>query len=163
MARSAIRWPRGSAEVSRLVAAGFGLGYAPHAPGTVASFAAAVVGARVPRGRLAVLAAIAGVGGWIAVRRVPEGEADPGWIVVDEVAGQWLALLATPPESTMGAVAAFALFRLFDGYKIGPVGWADRRGGMVGVMLDDVVAGAMAAGLLAAARRAVPGWRGWRC
>jgi len=151
------------ARLSRLVAAGFGLGYAPLAPGTVASLAAAIAGARVPRDRLAALAAIAAIGGWMAVRRVPEGDADPGWIVVDELAGQWLALLGTPPESTLGAVAAFGLFRVLDAGKIGPVGWADRRGGMAGVMLDDILAGAIAAGLLAAARRVTPGWRGWRC
>ncbi len=143
--------------VSRLVAAGFGLGYAPVAPGTLASIAATVVGAGVPRGKLAVLAAIAGVGGWLAVRRVPEGEADPGWIVVDEVAGQWITLLATPPASTLGAAAAFTLFRLFDVAKLGPVGWAERRGGAVGVMLDDLLAGAIAAGLIAASRRATRG------
>jgi phosphatidylglycerophosphatase A len=151
------------ADLSRLIASGLGLGYTSRrAPGTAASLVAALVGARVPRGRLAVFAAAAGIGGWIAVRRVPEGLADPGWIVVDEIAGQWLALLAVPPESTLGAAAAFALFRVLDGHKLGPVGWADRRGGMVGVMLDDIVAGAIAAGLLAAARRATPGWRWWR-
>lgn len=146
------------ARLSRLIAAGFGLGYAPLAPGSVASLAATAVGAGVPRGRLAVLATIAGVGGWAAVRRVPEGAADPGWVVVDEIAGQWIALLATPPGSALGAAAAFALFRLFDVAKLGPVGWAERRGGAAGVVLDDVVAGAMAAGLIAAAR----GWRRWR-
>ena len=44
-----------------------------------------------------------------------------------------------------GWVVAFALFRLFDIKKWGPVGWADRRGDPLGVMLDDVIAGVFAA------------------
>ncbi len=121
------------------------------------------MGARAPRGPLAALAVLATAGGWLAVRRaVPEPDADPGWVVVDEVAGQWIALLGSPSGSTVGAAAAFALFRLLDITKVGPVGWAERRGGAFGVMADDVVAGALAAVLVAAARQARPGWRGWR-
>ena len=149
------------ARLSRLVAAGFGLGWMSFASGTAASLAATLVGARMPRGRLAAFAALATAGGWVAVRRaVPEPDADPGWVVVDEVAGQWIALLGSPRGSTVGAAVAFALFRVLDITKRGPVGWAERRGGAFGVMADDVVAGVLAAGVLAAARRATPGWRG---
>ena len=79
---------------------------------------------------------------------------DPSEIVIDEVAGQWLALLpvafggwhAGVPLTTLwpGWLAAFILFRLFDIWKPGPIGWADRRGDAIGVMLDDVIAGAFA-------------------
>ena len=79
---------------------------------------------------------------------------DPSEIVIDEVAGQWIALLpvvfggwnAGVPLSALwpGWIAAFVLFRLFDIWKPGPVGWADRRGGAVGVMLDDLIAGVFA-------------------
>ncbi len=151
------------ARLSRLVAAGFGLGWVPVTPGTAGALAATLVGARVPRGWLAALAVLATAGGWLVVRRaVPERDADPGWVVVDEIAGQWIALLAAPRGSVVGAAAAFTLFRLFDIVKRGPVGWADRRGGTFGVMADDVIAGALAAGMLAAARQATPGWKGWR-
>ena len=44
-----------------------------------------------------------------------------------------------------GWIAAFVMFRLFDIIKPGPIGWADRRNDAVGVMLDDVIAGAFAA------------------
>jgi phosphatidylglycerophosphatase A len=47
--------------------------------------------------------------------------------------------------SFWGVVLAFALFRLFDVWKPGPVGWADRQPGAFGVMADDLVAGALAA------------------
>ncbi len=80
---------------------------------------------------------------------------DPDWIVIDEVAGIWLALLpvsvgATYAQASIlalwpGWVTAFLAFRLFDIWKPGPVGWADRLGGAKGVMLDDLIAGAMAA------------------
>jgi phosphatidylglycerophosphatase A len=52
---------------------------------------------------------------------------------------------------------AFLLFRAFDILKPGPVGWADRRKGAFGVMLDDVVAGALAAGVIGLLRTAWPG------
>ena len=51
-----------------------------------------------------------------------------------------------------GWVGAFVLFRLFDIWKPGPVGWADRRSGTAGVMLDDLIAGVLAGlGVIAAA------------
>ncbi len=80
---------------------------------------------------------------------------DPSEIVIDEVCGQWIALLplafgaARQDVSILalwpGWIAAFALFRLFDITKWGPVGWADRKHGPTGVMLDDVIAGIFAA------------------
>ena len=77
---------------------------------------------------------------------------DPSEIVIDEVAGQWLALLFPAagfwmrdmPMVWPGAVAAFALFRLFDITKPWLVGRADRRGDAAGVMLDDLWAGLFA-------------------
>ena len=53
--------------------------------------------------------------------------------------------------------AAFVLFRLFDIVKPGPVGWADRKGGAAGIMADDLIAGAIAAGILWAVRGRWPG------
>lgn len=80
---------------------------------------------------------------------------DPSEFVLDEVAGQFLALWAISyPAWSRGIdiaalwpgwIAAFLLFRLFDVTKPGPVGWADRKKGPVGVMMDDVIAGALAA------------------
>ncbi len=80
---------------------------------------------------------------------------DPSEIVVDELVGQWIAILPLSfGASHAGAdilalwpgwIAAFVLFRLFDIWKPGPIGWADRRGDALGVMLDDVLAGVAAA------------------
>lgn len=95
--------------------------------------------------------------GWWATAAATRGKADhdPSEIVIDEVVGQWIALLpvafglartgADPLALWPGLVAAFVLFRLFDILKPGPVGWADQRHDALGVMLDDVVAGWLAA------------------
>lgn len=65
---------------------------------------------------------------------------DPGWVVIDEIAAQWLVLLAVPQRVWL-YVAAFLAFRLFDIWKPFPVSWCDRnvKGGF-GIMLDDVAA-----------------------
>jgi phosphatidylglycerophosphatase A len=97
------------------------------------------------------------LGGLWATADVTAGRDDPdaAEIVIDEVVGQWIAFLPVSVGAAHvganltalwpGWVAAFVLFRLFDIWKPGPVGRADRRGDAVGVMLDDVIAGAVAA------------------
>ena len=132
---------------ARMIASGLGSGYAPKAPGTVGSLVALLLGVPLMLGPiwalpLAILLAI-GLGLWSIPRA--GGTEDPGWVVIDEFAGQWIAMLALSRVALPGLIAAFALFRLFDITKPGPVGWADRRHGAVGVMLDDVIAGALAA------------------
>ncbi len=94
--------------------------------------------------------------GWWATAIVTRGatDHDPSEIVIDELAGQWIALLPLLyaawshdiPALALypGWISAFLLFRLFDITKPGPIGWADRRGDALGVMLDDVIAGAFA-------------------
>ncbi len=145
-------------EPAVLIATGFGSGLSPWAPGTVASLLAAVLWwlllghLGLWAQSMAVAAAFAG-GVFVCqrvVRRHRLGD-DPG-IVVDELVGCWIALLAAP-RSVLWAGAALLLFRVADIAKPWPVGWADRtvKGGL-GIMLDDVLAGAMAAGALFAAQ-----------
>ncbi|TDL83594.1 phosphatidylglycerophosphatase A [Palleronia sediminis] len=149
------------ATLPRLIAT-FGLvGYLRPAPGTWGSLAALPVFwvLHVLGGPVACVLGIAaayGLGHW-ATAKMTAGSAhsDPGEIVIDEVAGQWVALMPVSIGSAFagaaildlwpGWLAGFALFRLFDILKPGPVGWADRRGDVTGVMLDDVIAGALAA------------------
>ena len=68
-------------------------------------------------------------------------------VVIDEVAGQWIALLAVPLEWRW-YLLAFLLFRLFDIVKPGPVRMAENLPGGIGVMADDIVAGVLAAACL---------------
>ena len=74
---------------------------------------------------------------------------DPQDVVIDEVAGQMLALAFAPPHWAW-YLAGFALFRLFDITKPFPANWCDRnlKGG-IGVMADDLVAGLYAMILIA--------------
>jgi phosphatidylglycerophosphatase A len=146
--------------IPRLIAAGFGCGDAPVAPGTVASLAAVVLGAallKLSPWALAAAAAVATLGGVWAIGSAGVGAADPGWVVIDEVAGQWITLLALPAPSWRGLAAAFLLFRLLDIAKPPPISWADRRSGPVAVMADDVIAGAIGVAVLLLARLFWPG------
>lgn len=143
--------------VARFIASGGGTGLAPFAPGTIASVVAVLIGTGILLvspyllAAAAILATIAGV--WALTHEpVPD---DPGWVVVDEFAGQWIALLGVGTVAPLEIAAAFALFRAFDILKPGPVGWADRQHGVFGIMADDIIAGALAAGVLWAARLAL--------
>lgn len=143
-----------------LIAEGFGLGRLGPAPGTLASAAALV-----PGGLLLAFAPLAlpwavlaaSLAGLWAIARLGVAAADPPAVVIDEVAGQWLALLALPGPSWRGILAAFLLFRFLDIVKPGPIGWADRQKTPAGVMGDDLAAGALAAGVLWAAGQRWPG------
>ena len=73
------------------------------------------------------------------------GEKDPGWIVIDEWAGLFVALIGVNPASVWMVLSAFCFFRLFDVVKPGPVAWAERLPGAAGIMADDLVAGALSA------------------
>ncbi len=139
---------------ARLLAGFFGCGRSPIAPGTVGSLAAIVLGAgllRLPPIVLPLAILAATFGGLWAIRtgRIDE---DPGWVVIDEVAGQWVALLGLATATPLGLLAAFLIFRLLDVAKPGPVGWADRQAGAAGIMADDLIAGAITAGILWAVR-----------
>lgn len=140
--------------VPTLIANGLGLGRAPAAQGTVASAAATLVGAGLLAWSvwaLAAAAVAATLAGLWAVARAGADD-DPGWVVIDEIAGQWITLLALPRPGAIWLLAGFLLFRLLDIAKPGPIGWADRRHDPLGVMADDVIAGAIGAILLLAVR-----------
>ncbi len=140
-----------------LVATLGGAGRLRPGPGTWGS---AVVLPLVLAGPLACLA-LAGLfaiaGWWAAGRVLQDGGEDPGWFVADEGAGMLLALAALPGPSWAGVALAFALFRVLDIAKPWPVSWADRQPGALGVMLDDILAGGIAACLLLLFGALLPG------
>ena len=142
-----------------MIASGLGIGCVPVAGGTLASAVATLAGAGMMIGTpyaLPAAALLATFGGLWAVRAA-RVEGDPGWVVIDEFAGQWIAMLALVRMTPLGLLAAFLLFRFLDISKAGPVGWADRQHGPVGVMADDVIAGGIAAGILWAVQSHWPG------
>ncbi len=134
------------------IATCFGIGYLKPGPGTWASLAAALLwlGAAItlhpsPQMLLvALLAAIlvaiaAGVPAATIVER-QSGRTDPGFVVIDEVIGQWIALLGCPADWAHGLVALI-LFRLFDITKPFPIRRFERLPAGWGIVFDDVAAG----------------------
>lgn len=136
--------------MARLVASGFGMGRVPVAAGTAASAVATFVGAALLLASpvwLALAAVAATLGGFWAIGSA-RIEGDPGWVTIDEFAGQFIVMLAVPEVSPGWLVTAFLLFRVLDITKLGPVGWADRQHGAFGIMADDVIAGILGALIL---------------
>ena len=141
-----------------------GVGFLPVAPGTAGALVGIlifVIFSPVHPVLLGLsLAALLYLGAWASDGAEARfGRKDDGRIVIDEVVGQLVTLLpltlrpgAGGPAPWAWLVSGFVLFRVFDIWKPGPVAWAERRfqGGM-GVMMDDVVAGALGAAVLAAA------------
>jgi phosphatidylglycerophosphatase A len=150
--------------MSRLIASFFGVGFFPVAPGTAGSAVALMAGAALmlgPPWLLPAAAAVAASAGFLAIRRaVTDPEADPGWVVIDEVAGQWIAMLGLAGVSLTGLVAAFVGFRVLDVWKPGPVGWADRQSGAFGIIADDILAGGAVAVVLYVIRLVIASWQG---
>jgi phosphatidylglycerophosphatase A len=145
--------------VTALVVTWFGSGWLPWAPGTWGSLAAlpfawSILAYGGGAGTLALAAlAVFALGCWTSEIAVRETHTeDPGWIVIDEVVGQWLTLLAAP-FTFAGFAAAFVLFRVFDIWKPWPIRVVDRnlKGGL-GVMADDVLAAIYAAAVLIVGR-----------
>ena len=144
--------------IKKLVLSCFGIGFSPMAPGTLASlltlliflaihhfYPAAAVGGAV----VVVMMILASV---LCLLFAGQAEKqydtkDPGWIVIDEVAGQAIALL--PAAITSGkvlvyAIAAFVLFRILDILKPPPIREMQQIEGGLGILIDDLVAGIMA-------------------
>lgn len=131
-----------------LMATGFASGLLRPAPGTWGSAAAVLVYAMTLSHLpilvvLGVIVTSAVLGVVICGRTATDwGVHDHGAIVWDEWVGQWIALIGLASEPLYWLVG-FVCFRVLDIWKPGPIGWADRRftGGM-GIMLDDILAGA---------------------
>jgi len=141
------------------IASGGGTGYAPKAPGTFGALLGLAIGAlllRLGHGPLFAGIIVVSLLGWWSIWAAG-GQNDPGWIVIDEVAGQFIAMLALPRPGWPGLLLAFALFRLFDITKPGPIGWADKRHDALGVMADDWIAGGFAFAVLLIAIHIFPG------
>lgn len=144
---------RMSNKLALLLASWFGCGYSPFAPGTAGSAAAlAIVWPAVaiwrwtPLHFLALAAAILIPAVWSAGAAARlRGVSDPGVVVIDEVVGQWIALSGATVLNWKSCAAAFFLFRALDIWKPAPARQAERLHGGVGIVADDVVAGAYSA------------------
>jgi len=133
----------------------FGAGFGKPGPGTWGSIAAALLWfaavrlAHLPPLQTAIaswgcglLALFIGIPAATIVER-ESGREDPGYVVLDEVCGQWIALAASPANWAYVLVAVL-LFRAFDIIKPWPARQLERLPGGAGIMLDDVAAGVYA-------------------
>ena len=134
-------------QLSRVIATVCGIGHAPIAPGTWGSLAGmglwyvwhpTVAMQWVVCGILLVIGLITA-----DITAKNAGAKDPSCVVIDEVAGMWIALIGLP-QSMPIAVAAFLLFRLFDIAKWPPMKQLERLPGGLGIMADDLAAGILA-------------------
>jgi phosphatidylglycerophosphatase A len=135
-----------------LVATFFGAGYLKPGPGTWASMAAVLLWGAAAWGlhpHSAILFAILLIGIALAIGfGVPAatiaeretGQHDPGFVVIDEVAGQWIALLGCPGDWAHGLITLI-LFRIFDITKPFPIRRMERLPAGWGIVFDDVAAG----------------------
>jgi len=140
------------------LAFGFGSGLFPRAPGTAGTLVAVPLAFLARDLDLLTFLALAAVlfvfGVWICDRTARDlGVHDHPGIVWDEIVG-YLVTVAWVPREGLWLVAGFVLFRLFDIWKPWPISTLDRRvGGGVGIMLDDLLAGLAAAGVLLISQR----------
>lgn len=132
-----------------------GIGLLPGGPGTWAALATTIIwffaarGAHLTSNWLSIATLIAAflvtlIG--IPAASIVERESarqDPGHVVIDEVAGQLVALILAAPDIGHAAFA-FVLFRIFDIWKPQPVRRLERLHGGLGIMMDDVAAGVYA-------------------
>lgn len=159
------------------VATVFGLGDRLPAPGTLAGslptalvwwvlLAARPAPAPLLSAAVAVAVALFVVGVWAAgEEEARRGASDPGAVVVDEVAGQWLTYLVALPfltldgarETALVVGAGFFLFRVVDVAKPWPLSALERLDGGLGIMADDLAGGVLAGAALAV----LAVWLGW--
>ena len=152
----------------RLLATAGGVGFIKPAPGTWGTAAAVLVAmpwilnapaTLVTPGLMIAVFMATIVGVWSAgVAGRCTGIADPGAVVIDEVAGVWATLACIPPvlviaSPVISAILAFSLFRLFDIVKPWPIAALEHLPGGWGVMADDLAAGLLAGILAGAALR----------
>lgn len=133
-----------------LIGSGFGSGFSPVAPGTAGALLATLIwfllAAVIPDCAvwwttlfLAVLFTPLGV--WAANKLEPYWGEDPSRVVVDEMVGVWIVLLAAPVGDAWMGLAAFLLFRFFDIYKPLGIRRMESLPRGIGVMMDDILAG----------------------
>lgn len=131
-------------------ATGFGSGYWPWGPGTAGAFVATAMwfalGFFVTAQTLFVATIAAAfiatvIGTWTTDQLESVWGEDPSRVVIDEMIGVWITLLACSPQNWVHALLAFALFRFFDILKPLGIRSLDHRHGGFWVMADDILAG----------------------
>ena len=147
--------------MSAAIATIFGIGYLRPAPGTWGSLFALILAILLVEifgiiGFILALLSISAFGWWATSVYLKQIKTkDPSEVVIDELIGQWIAVLPIAIavfyfkldsfDLWPGWISSFLFFRLFDILKPSLIGWADEKNGALGVMLDDIFAGIAAA------------------
>ena len=150
--------------ITRVVGSAFGLGFLPIAPGTWGTLGTVAVAYLIPAGVawyvgttllfLVACAATIILGTWAEQMT---GKEDPGFIVLDEVAGTLVALASVTKPELWWFVGAFFVFRVFDVFKPWPCHRLEQLRGGFGILLDDLMAGFYTWVVLLVIRTFVPG------
>ena len=170
-----IPWKRGARDWLALAVATCGVGYLPLAPGTWGSavgvglyllvnalgvrlvaygssrgWSASALGSSRMSGLLLIVFALTLAGIWAATRAERLlGRKDPGAVVIDEVAGQFMTFLFVPADAGGWAIlGGFLAFRAFDIWKPYPIRRLESLESGLGIMADDLLAGAYAGALM---------------
>ena len=133
----------------------FGIGYLKPGPGTYAASATVLLWYAAahasPTTGLTLAPITAAIAIFVTIVGIPAStitareaaRKDPGFVVIDEVAGQLFALILMRPNAKQ-AILALLLFRLFDIWKPWPIRRVEALPNGTGIMLDDVAAGILA-------------------
>ena len=136
--------------IPTVIATGFGSGFCPMAPGTAGALLATAIwivyAALLPAEAclcvtLVLTLLFTWTGVWATDKVIPFWGEDPRRVVVDEMVGVWIPLIAAPAGNLWYALASFVLFRFFDIAKPLGVRQMERFPGGIGVMADDILAG----------------------
>ncbi len=165
--------------MTTLLSIGLGTGLSPFAPGTAGSALGLVLAWFLARSFSITLPSVAaavgllmsgllvGIAGVFSSTRTARllGAKDPGCIVIDEIAAQFLASAPvplfrypTPRAEALTWIASFLFFRFFDVWKPGVVRRLEELPGGWGIMADDIAAGFLAAGCVAAGASLLRWW-----
>lgn len=133
-----------------IIATGFGSGFCPLAPGTAGALLATAIwmgyASFLPSSTslwltVALTLLFTWLGIWATNKVIPFWGDDPRRVVVDEMVGVWIPLIAAPAGNIWYALGAFALFRFFDIAKPLGIRRMEQLPGGIGVMADDILAG----------------------
>ncbi|AEA33222.1 phosphatidylglycerophosphatase A family protein [Hippea maritima] len=133
--------------ISEHISTIFGIGYTAYAPGTMGSLFGLLIYMFLKDSGIyfyafvVVILFIAGVLASDVMENV-YGIKDPSFVIIDEVVGMLISLMAVPYHPVV-AISGFFLFRLIDISKVPPLNWLEKLGGGFGIMIDDAVGGLM--------------------
>lgn len=132
-----------------LICTGFGSGFSPFAPGTAGAFVATLIWLGLSFSvseyiliiTFALILAFTLLGIRCATRIERSWGEDPSRVVIDEMVGVWIPLMAVPAGHFLYALFAFGLFRFFDIFKPFGIRKMENFKGGIGIMMDDILAG----------------------